>query len=114
MDNDLRELAITIVHDGKVNAEAFNSLLKKLSAKQSEKFLSYLKAAQEKNTVTVTTFENSDVVKTYFDGKYKNMQIIYKTDDTIGGGVIVKIADDVYDYSVRNYINNTITKVQEL
>jgi F0F1-type ATP synthase delta subunit len=114
MDNDLRELAYAIVADGKVNSEAFNAVLEKLSTKQTEKFLTFLKSAQEKNTITVTTATESDAVKKYFDTKYKNMQINYKTDGTIGGGVIVKIADDVYDYSVRNYINNTVTKVQEL
>jgi F0F1-type ATP synthase delta subunit len=114
MDNDLRELAYAIVDEGKVNSDAFNMVLQKLTSKQTEKFLTFLKAAQEKNTVTVTTANESDAVKKYFDTKYKNMQIIYNTDDTIGGGVIVKVADDVYDYSVRNYISNTITKVQEL
>lgn len=113
MDKQLRDLAFAIVQAKKVDARIIESLLSKLSAKDTEKLLKFLRIAQEKNMITVTTAVTTASICEYFDKKYADMQITYQTDDTIGGGVIVKIADDVYDYSVRNYIDITINRLSE-
>jgi F0F1-type ATP synthase delta subunit len=113
MDKQLRDLAFAIIRTKKVDETLVDGLIAKLSAKDIEKFLSYLRIAQEKNTITITTVYADPSISRFFEKKYADMQISYKTDDTIGGGVIVKIADDVYDYSVRNYISTTIDRLTE-
>lgn len=113
MDRQLRELAFSIVQAKKVDKKILDSFLSKLTHADVEKFLGYLRTATQKNTITVTTTEKSEQLEEYLNKNYKNMYVNYQIDDTIGGGVIVKIADDVYDYSVRNYIATTIDNLNK-
>ncbi|HRN96539.1 MAG TPA: F0F1 ATP synthase subunit delta [Candidatus Levybacteria bacterium] len=113
MDKQLRDLAFAIVRSKKVETTTIDSLLSQLSTKDTKKFLSHLRTALEKNTVSITATEKTPELTSYFEKKFADMHIIHQTDDTIGGGVIVKIADDVYDYSVRNYIATTINHLNE-
>lgn len=108
MDKLLRDLAFSIVQSKKIDKKLIDSVLTKLTTKDKEKFLLFLKLAQEKHTITITTADNSSDVSSAVSKKFPDMYINHVVDDTIGGGVIVKIADDVYDYSVRNYITTTI------
>jgi hypothetical protein len=113
MDKQLRDLAFAIVKSKKVDASLIDSFVSKLSTHDTEKLLGFLKIAQAKNTITVTSAENTPTLVEYFEKRFADKNIIFQTDDTIGGGVIVKIGDDVYDYSVRNYINTTISRLNE-
>ena len=113
MDNDLTNLARAIVAGDTVNQKAITSLLDSLSPQQLRVLLSALRTAYEKIAVTVTTATDTNMAeKNELENTFKQT-IRYHVDPTVGAGVIVKIGDDVYDYTVLNYIENTVTQLQE-
>jgi F0F1-type ATP synthase delta subunit len=113
MGNDLKQLAAAIVSQGTVDQKAVSALIESLSANELRELLKYLRTAYEKKAVTVTTaMETDTVTRKQFETTFKNT-ITYQTDPSVGAGVIVKIGDDVYDYTVLNYIENTISQLQE-
>lgn len=114
MDNQLRALAYSIVENGGIDEKKLAALIAKLPKKDLHTFLNHLKNARIKNTVTVTTaIEPTAEIKKYFNDSFQNKTVQFVTDSNIGAGVIVKIGDDVYDYSVQNYIATTIDAVQK-
>lgn len=111
MDKQLRDLAFAIVKEQTVNSKHIESLVDSLSVKELRTFLRYLRLAQDAQTITVTTASDTPELKKYIAKNFADKHIVYTTDETIGGGVIVKIGDDVYDYTVRNYIDTTIKRL---
>ncbi len=111
MDKQLRDLAFAIVKQQSIKKDEVNKLLDSLSDKQLRNFLYFLRVAQDSNKIEITTTSDSPKLDDYFAKNFPDKQISYKTDDTIGGGVVVKIGDDVYDYTVRNYIDTTIQRL---
>lgn len=111
MDKQLRDLAFAIVKEQSVEKKRVATLVNSLSPKELRMFLRHLQVAQEAQTVTVTTVSDNPQLKEYVVKNFADKHIVFKTDDTIGGGVIVKIGDDVYDYTVRNYIGTTISRL---
>lgn len=113
MDKQLRDLAFSITKTDSVSKNQINNLINALSTEDLRKLLKYLKLAQKSNTITVTAASDDKDLKALVSKQFDSKQINYQVDDTIGGGVIVKIGDDVYDYSVKNYINTTINRLSE-
>lgn len=113
MDKQLRDLAFSIVKTQSVNKDQINSLIGSLSTDELRKLLNYLKLAHKSNLITVTIADDDKNIKDYIARQFPDKKITYHVDDKIGGGVIVKIGDDVYDYSVKNYINTTINRLSE-
>lgn len=114
MDKQLRALAYSIIETGDIDEKKLAALVAKLPKKDLQTFLFHLKNALAKNTVTVTTAtEPSTTLQKHFEETFKNKTVQFVTDTNVGAGVIVKIGDDVYDYSVQNYIAATIDAVQK-
>ncbi len=111
MDNQLRQLAYSITTTGSVKKDTISQFINSLSTSDLKKFLQYLRTAYAKSNIEVTTAEKSDIIAEYFKKNYKDKNISFRTDSSIKGGVIVKIGDDMYDYSVKNYINTTIERL---
>ncbi len=113
MDKELRNIAYAIVAQQIVDKKKMNALIERLSVEELRTFVKYLKDALARNTITVTAAaEASDEIKKFFDTKYKDKRVLYQKDESIGGGLVVKIEDDVYDYSVKNYIETTVNTLQ--
>lgn len=111
MDKQLRDLAFAIVKEQSIDKKRVVSLVNSLSTNELRTFLRHLQVAQAAQTVTVTTVSDNPQLKEYFAKNFADKHIVFKKDDTIGGGVIVKVGDDVYDYTVRNYIDTTINRL---
>ena len=111
MDKQLRDLAFAIAKEQTAQTKHIESLIESLSVKELRIFLHYLHLAQNAQTITVTTTSDTPNLTDYFAKNFADKHIVYKTDNSIGGGIIVKIGDDVYDYTVRNYIDTTIDRL---
>lgn len=112
MDKELKQLARLVVEE-KVDTKKVESIVAKLADKDLKVFLKFLKQAIARNTVTVASADSiTKEVALYFEKKYIGKRIVYSQNEELGAGVVVKIDDDVYDYTVRNYLATTIANLE--
>lgn len=76
-------------------------------------FLMYFKQMIDKKTVyvksaTEITNQSLQILKNNFDGK----KILVEEDKSLGAGVKLKIDDMVVDFTIKNYINETIAQLK--
>jgi len=88
-------------------------VLSVLSKKDLKEFLEYYKIELSKKRIQITS---SDILSeenmNMFKKMYKDREIMFTIDKSVGAGFVVKDNDMIADFSVKKLIDNTIEKLK--
>lgn len=108
----LQQLAQSILSQ-KVVSNATVDFVMKQSRRDIKTLLSYLRSEYHKMTVEVTSARTlSGDAQKKIESRYQDKNIVYNINEKLGGGIIVRDNDDVYDFSARAFLNMTIEKLR--
>lgn len=109
----LKKLAHIASENDKIPEDITEFVLKRLSKKELKDFLYFYKAELEKKRVYVYAAVKLSVKElTDLKSLYKNKEILPIIDGSLGGGLRIKEDDMVVDFTLKNYINETIEKLK--
>lgn len=111
--NILKKLAQMSIIDNKINEYVKNFVLSKLSIKELKDYIFYLKKAVRGNDVYVTIPEDpQDGFKKSISGLFKNKNICYQKDISLGAGLKLEYNDNIINLNVKSLIENTISNIK--
>lgn len=109
----LKKLAQMSIEDQKVNQSVALYVTKKLSKSDLKTYLLYLKQEVKNSTVYISTEDTlSEDLKTKFTHMFQNKNLEYSVDDTLGGGIYVKNADNIIDASIKGSVKTIVSQLK--
>ncbi len=112
--NLIKKLAEFSFRNGSVDKKITNFALLKLSKSDLKTYLFYYKKELGKNAVLVKTSDRVDkITEQKLKEIFKNKQINYIIDESLGAGMYIKSDNDVIDASIKGLIEQAIMSVKK-
>ena len=104
----IKKIAKLVAENGKVSKEIANFILK-LKRSELKIFVKFYNLELKKTTVYIESASalskiDTDDIKNIFKGK----RIIQSVDKSLGAGIKVTDGDNIIDFSLKKYINDTV------
>lgn len=110
----LKKLADLTIASENVDAGIIKYVSEKLSRSDLKEYLLLLKKLVNDNTVYVKTdIDISRDVKKTISEIFPGKKLIFEKDTLSGGGISIKTGDNIFNLSVKNYINQTVETLKE-
>lgn len=110
----LKKLADLSITSENVNTNVAKYVLQKLSRDDLKEYLLLLKKLVNENTVYVKTdIDTTQDVKKTLSGMFPGKKLVFEKDHFSGGGIVVRTGDNIFNLSVKNYINQTVETLKE-
>ena len=109
----IKVIATFAAREKVVSKDIVELVLTKMEKQELKLFFFYYKSEIDKKTAYVTSaLPLSDESIKQLQEQLKGKDLVFKSDETLGAGFILKEDDTVVDFSVKNYINETIEKLK--
>ena len=110
----LKKLADLTIALENVDEGVVKYVSEKLSRSDLKEYLLLLKKLVNNNTVYVKTdIDISRDVKKTISEMFPGKKMVFEKDTFSGGGVSIKTGDNIFNLSVKNYINQTVETLKE-
>lgn len=106
----IKTLVLASYTDKRLNIDKVNKIAGLLARKDLKTYIKVLKSYEKENTVIISLpFLYND--KKIFDKMFKGKKIIYKEDSTLMAGVRIVNNDIVYEYDLKNTLEDIATHI---
>lgn len=112
--SDIKKLAQVSFDKGIVNKNVVDYVMDKLSKADLKLFLFFLTQEIDKNTVSVvSSHELTTQDKKRLENIFEKEVFNYKTDISLGAGIVIKSEDTIIDASIKGAVNQTINQLKQ-
>lgn len=103
----LKALVLKSYANNNLNFEKVKRIADKLTRQNLKQFIRMLKVYEKKiSVIVIMPFKNTEDDRKIFEKIYKDKKIIFKTDPSIIAGVRVVENDMLYDFNLKNTLDN--------
>jgi len=108
--NGIKKLAQISYTRGRLNNEKINRITKSLKRGDLKLYIKNLKAIDYRNRVTITVPDEQGLnEKIHFFSKiYPNKKLVFNIDSSLLTGIRIVDADNEYELSLKNYLENSL------
>lgn len=109
----IKKLVIASYTQNKLDEKKVIKIAKLLSKTQLREYIKAIKAFEKQNTVVVTTADKNDGLIKEFSKIFKDKKIVIRKDKSLLAGVKIEDFDDVYEFNLKNKIDNIVGFISE-
>lgn len=114
MKKRIEKLAQQSYQSGKLDLETVNLISSYLSRKQLKIYIKALKRIEQMQTVNIDVpSDNEELYQLLLKDKFAGKNIIVKHDPELLLGIKIRENDTIYEFSLKNALENIYTHVQE-
>lgn len=110
---DIKKLSQITIENGTVDKKVANYILKKLLRKDIKIYLFYLVREIQKRSVYISSaYKLDDKDRQKISQMFKNHDMHFATDTTLGAGLVIQTNDTIIDASLKGAVQSTIDKLK--
>ena len=112
--NQIKKLVIASYTQNKLDEKKVGKIARLLNKSELREYIKAIKAFEKKNTVIVTLSDgkNKELAKD-FTSLFKDKKIVIREDKSLLAGVKIEDFDDVYEFNLKNKIDNIVNFISE-
>lgn len=112
--NQIKKLVIASYTQNKLDEIKVGKIAKLLNKTELREYIKALKAFESKNTVIVTLADSKDKsLSKDFSKLFKDKKIVIREDKSLLAGVKIEDYDDIYEFNLKNKIDNIVNFISE-
>ncbi len=111
--SDIKKIANLSIDNGVLNRQVTSFVLKNLGRQELILYLRFLKKIISENSVRVQSQQTlTPLMRSFIQQKFKDKDIYYEVDETVGEGIKIIENDTVVDLTLKGYMDTALNNLK--